>query len=91
MFERGRRNLEILKQPQYSPVSVEHQVAIIYVSTNGFIDNVPVGKVKEFEKEFLGLLQAQHRDVLDQLRAGKIDDSITGTLKKVAQELAKKY
>jgi F-type H+-transporting ATPase subunit alpha len=90
-IERGRRNLEILKQPQYSPVSVEQQVAIIYVSTNGLIDNVPVGKVKEFEKEFLGLLQAQHRNILNDLRAGKLDDTITGVLKKTAQDLAKKY
>lgn len=90
-IERGRRNLEILKQPQYSPVSVEQQVAIIYVSTNGFIDNVPVSKVKEFEKEFLGLLSAQYKSTLDDIRAGKIDDSVTSVLKKAAQELAKKY
>ena len=90
-IERGKRNLEILKQGQYSPVPVENQVAIIYVSTNGLIDNVPVNRVKEFESEYLGLLEAQHQDVLEVLRSGKLDDNVTETLKKVAVDLAKKY
>jgi F-type H+/Na+-transporting ATPase subunit alpha len=90
-IERGRRNLEILKQPQFSPVSVEHQVAIIYVSTKGFIDRVPVGEVKAFEKEFLGLLSAQHKNVLEAIRAGKLDDSVTSVLEKTAVDLSKKY
>ena len=90
-IERGRRNLEILKQPQFSPVTVEEQVAIIYVSTNGFIDNVPVNEVGKFEKEFLSLMKAQHKGILNDLKAGKLDDNITGTLKSVALDLAKKY
>jgi F-type H+-transporting ATPase subunit alpha len=90
-IERGRRNLEILKQGQYSPIPVELQVAIIYVSTNGYIDNVPVKDVKTFEMEFSALLKAQHADTLKALRSGKIDDSITSILKSVAQDLAKKY
>jgi F-type H+/Na+-transporting ATPase subunit alpha len=90
-IERGKRNLEILKQAQYSPVSVEQQVAIIYVSTTGLLDIVPVERVKEFETEFSGFLKLQHKDVLDAIRAGKIDDSITGTLKQVAKELGAKY
>ncbi len=90
-IERGRRNLEILKQPQFSPVTVEEQVAIIYVSTNGFIDNVPVNEVGKFEKEFLTLMKAQHKAILNDLKAGKLDDNITGTLKSVALDLAKKY
>ena len=90
-IERGRRNLEILKQAQYSPVPVEQQVAIIYVSTNGFIDNVPVAKVKAFQNEFQGLLAAQYKDTLSAIKAGKIDESVTSVLKKAAQDLAKKY
>jgi F-type H+-transporting ATPase subunit alpha len=90
-IERGRRNLEMLKQAQYSPVPVEEQVAMIYVSTNGFIDAVPVNEVRSFEKEYLTLLRTQNRAVLDGLKAGKLDDSITGTLKSVALDLAKKY
>ena len=90
-IERGRRNLEILKQAQFSPVKVEDQVAIIYVSTVGAMDNVPVKEVKAFEQEFISILRAQHKDVLADLKSGKIDDAITATLKKVAIDLGKKY
>lgn len=90
-IDRGRRNQEILKQPQFSPMSVEHQIAIIYVSTKGFLDKVPVEKVKAFEKEFLTLMGAQHQDVLDTLRAGKLDDHVTDTLAEVARSLQKSY
>ncbi len=90
-IDRGRKNLEILKQPQFSPVPVENQVAIIYASTKGFMDKVPVDKVKEFETEYQMLLNAQHRDVLDTLRAGKLDDHVTEVLQKVATDLAKRY
>ena len=90
-IERGRRNLEMLKQPQFAPVTVEEQVAMIYVCTNGLIDTVPVADVKSFEKEYLTLLKAQHRNVLNDLKAGKLDDNITGILKTVAFDLAKKF
>jgi F-type H+-transporting ATPase subunit alpha len=90
-IERGRRNLEILKQPQYSPVPVEEQVAIILASTKGYIDKVPVAKVKDFEKEFLGLMKAQHQKVLDNFRAGKFEDADANTVKQLALELAAKY
>ena len=90
-IERGRRNLEILKQPQYSPVPVEEQVAIITASTRGFMDKVPVTKVKEFEKEYLDLMRATQQTVLDNLRAGKFEDTDLATMKKVATDLAGKY
>src|SRR5690554_6110532 len=80
-IERGRRNTEILKQDQFSPVPVEEQVAIITASTRGFLDQVPVAKVRQFEKEFLEIMRAQHRNVLDNLRAGKLDDSDLETIK----------
>ena len=90
-IDRGRVNLEVLKQGQYEPVPVEKQVAIIYVSTNGYLDKVPLNKVKEFEDEFVTLMSAQHKDVMDTLRAGKLDDHATETLKNEAINLAKKY
>ncbi|GHA65993.1 F0F1 ATP synthase subunit alpha [Pontibacter akesuensis] len=90
-IERGRRNLEILKQAQFSPVAVEEQVAMIYCATNGLLDEVPVSEVRAFEGEYLRALRAQHRDVLDGLRAGKLDDQITGTLRQVAKETSAKY
>ena len=90
-IERGRRNLEILKQPQYAPVPVEEQVAIIIASTKGFIDKVPVDKVKDFEKDFLGLLKAQHQTILDNFREGKLEDADMATLKKLATDMAGRY
>lgn len=90
-IDRGRRNQQILKQPQFSPLSVEEQVAIIFASTKGYMDKVSINKVKEFETEYLNQLKAQHRDTLDALGAGKFDDSLTDVLKKVATELAPNY
>ena len=90
-IDRGRKNQEILKQAQFSPVPVGDQVAIIYASINGVMDKVPVEKVKAFEKEFTLLLQAQYPTVLAGLGAGKLDDTITDTIKKVGKELAEKY
>ncbi len=90
-IERGRKNQEILKQPQFSPMKVEEQVAIIFASTKGFLDKIPITRVKEFEKEYLNLLRAQHQDTLDTLKAGKIDDNATNVLGKVATDLAKGF
>jgi F-type H+-transporting ATPase subunit alpha len=90
-IERGRRNLEILKQPQFSPVKVEDQVAIIYAATNGLLDTVPVNRVREFEKEFTQTLNARHPDVLKSLKAGKLDDAVTGALRQTAKDVAASY
>ena len=89
-IERGRRNQEILKQAQFSPVSVAQQVAIIYASTTGLLDKVPVNRVREFEKEFSMLLAADHKGALEALAAGKLDDAAP-TLKTVAADLVKQY
>jgi len=90
-IERGRRNTEVLKQPQYQPVPVEEQVAMILASTKGYIDRVPVEKVKAFEKEFIDLLRAQNKQILDNFRTGKFEDADVAVIKKVATELASKY
>ncbi len=91
VIDRGRRNQEILKQAQYSPVPVEEQVAMIYASTTGLMDKVPYQRAKEFETEYTALLRAEHRDVLDGLKAGKLTDDITNQLKAAAQSLTPKY
>jgi F-type H+-transporting ATPase subunit alpha len=91
VIERGRRNLEVLKQPQYSPVPVEEQIAIIYVATNGCLDSVPVEKVKEFEKEFLAKMRVEHKAILENLRKGKLEDADTAKMKEVALLMAKNY
>jgi F-type H+-transporting ATPase subunit alpha len=90
-IDRGRRNQEVLKQPQYSPVPVEQQVATVYASTKGLLDLVDVNRVKEFEKDFLTVLTTQHKDTLSALRAGKLDNSVTDVVEKVAREVAVKY
>jgi F-type H+-transporting ATPase subunit alpha len=91
ILNKGSKNVEILKQGQYAPMPVEKQVAIIYCGTMGLLKDVPVTKVRDFEKEYLELLDLKHRDVLDSLRDGILNDDITKTLEKVAAELVLKY
>ncbi len=91
VIEKGQRNVEILKQGQYSPLRVEEQAAIIFCGTNGLLMDVPTNKVKEFESEFIAFLHSMHQDVLDALAAGKLSDDITDTLRKVCADLSKKY
>ncbi|SDE43647.1 F-type H+-transporting ATPase subunit alpha [Mucilaginibacter pineti] len=91
VLDKGVRNVEILKQGQYSPVSVEKQVAIIYLGTKNLMRNVPVNKIREFETEFTSQLEARHPEVLAALKAGKFDDQLTGVLETVAKELAGRY
>jgi F-type H+-transporting ATPase subunit alpha len=90
-IERGRRNLEMLKQPQFAPQRVEDQVAMIYLATTGNLDKVPVNRVREFEKDFIQVLRATEKATLEALGAGKFDDTLTATLKKVGNEVAAKY
>ncbi len=89
-IERGRRNQEILKQNQYSPVPVEYQTAIIYASTKGLMDQVPVEKARDFEKEFYTLLKAQYPEALKAILNGDLAKA-GGLLEKAAKELAPKY
>lgn len=91
VINKGKRNVEILKQGVNSPVPVEKQTAIIYAGTKGLLNKVPVEKIKDFEAEYLQYLESKHQDVLDQLKAGKLTDEITDTLTKVAKEIAGNY
>ena len=91
ILNKGAKNVEILKQGQYAPVPVEKQVAIIYCGTMGLLKDVPVSKVKIFENEFLEYLDLKHRDILDSLRDGILNNDITNVLEKVAADLAIKY
>jgi F-type H+-transporting ATPase subunit alpha len=91
VLDKGARNVEMLKQAQYSPVSVEKQVAIIYLGTKNLMRNVPVNKVREFEVEYTSQLELRHPETLAALKAGKFDDQITGVLETVAKELTGKY
>ena len=91
VLDKGARNVEILKQPQYTPMKVEDQVAIIYCGTNGLLSNVPVDRVRDFETEFLFFMRQNHANVLDNLRAGKLLDEDTKILRSVAADLSRKY
>jgi F-type H+-transporting ATPase subunit alpha len=91
ILNKGAKNVEILKQRQYAPMPVEKEIAIIYCGTTGLLKDVPVAKVKEFEVEFLEYLDLKHRDVLDQLSEGILNNNITDILDKTALELVKKY
>lgn len=91
VLEKGRRNVEILKQPQYSPMPVEKQIAIIFCGTRGLLRKVPLNSIHDFETEYLHLLEVQYENVLKNLRAGKLLDEDTKTLEKVAREVAAKY
>lgn len=91
ILEKGKRNVEILKQPQYSPVPVEKQVAIIYLGTSGLLKDIPVDKVREFEEQFFTAMKTKHSAILDNFRKGKLEDQDLDVVKEVAAELSKMY
>jgi F-type H+-transporting ATPase subunit alpha len=91
VIEKGRRNVEILKQAENDPFTVEDQVAIIYAGSKNLLRDVPVDKVKEFERDYLEFLNAKHRDILDTLKSGKLTDEVTNTLTEVAKDISGKY
>jgi F-type H+-transporting ATPase subunit alpha len=91
VIEKGKRNVEILKQAQNDPFTVEDQTAIIYVGSKNLLRDVPVEKVKEFETDYLELLRAKHSDVLATLKAGKLTDEVTDILTNVAKDLSGRY
>ena len=91
MMDKGKRNVEILKQAQYSPMPVEKQIAIIYCGAKGLLMSVPVDKIRQFEDDFLSQLELKNKDVLDNLKAGQLTDEVISKLESLAKELAGKY
>jgi F-type H+-transporting ATPase subunit alpha len=91
ILDKGARNVEILKQDQYSPVAVEKQIAIIACGTRGLLQRIPVKSIRDFETEFLHHLEISHAELLADLRQGKLDDTILATIDKVAKEVSEKY
>ncbi|MBX2985380.1 MAG: F0F1 ATP synthase subunit alpha [Bacteroidia bacterium] len=91
VLDKGVRNVEVLKQGQYTPYRVEQQVAIIYLGTNGLLNKIPVNKVRSFEESYIQTLENKHKDILNQLAAGKIDDNITAVLASVGEEVSKGF
>jgi F-type H+-transporting ATPase subunit alpha len=89
---RGERLTELLKQPQYAPLSVEEQVAVIYAGTRGYLDGVPTAQVGRFERELIGHLHGKHQGLLDEIRTGKaLTDKVEGELKSVLEAFAKSF
>jgi F-type H+/Na+-transporting ATPase subunit alpha len=87
VLDKGVRNVEILKQPQYSPVSVEKQVAIIYLGVNNLLRNLPADKVRVFEETFFAVLDARHKDILENFRKGKLENADLAQLKAISEEV----
>ena len=91
-IDKGRKNERILIQPQYSPIPVEEEIAIIYCGTQGLLHNVPLEKVAEFEKLYLQILKSKYsHEVLDELRIGHLDDKIAALMTEVATEVANRF
>ena len=91
VLDKGARNVEILKQPQYTPMKVEEQIAIIYCGINGLLMNVPINKISNFEAEYIFSLRENHSEVLENLMNGKLIDEDLNVLRSVATDLAQKY
>jgi len=91
VIEKGRRNVEILKQNQNNPFTVEDQTAIIYIGSRNLLKTIPVESVKDFEKNYIERLNSKHRKVLDIIKSGKLTDEVLQTLEKVAKELVVQF
>ncbi len=91
VLDKGARNVEILKQPQYSPMKVEKQVAIIYLGTQGLLRDVPVNRVKEFEEHLLNQLEIRHPEILAEFKKGVLNDDSLKKLTDTAKELMGAY
>ncbi len=91
VIEKGRRNVEILKQSENDPYTVEDQIAVIYAGSKNLMRSVPVNKIKEFERDYLEMLNVKHRNTLDDLKAGKLTDDAIDVMTTVAADLSAKY
>jgi F-type H+-transporting ATPase subunit alpha len=92
LLNRGARLTELLKQPQFSPLRMEEQVSVIYAGVNGYLDTLPVDRVRAFEDGLLGLLRSKHADVLTAIRDSRdLDDATAGKLKTVVDNYARTF
>lgn len=91
VIDKGRKNERLLIQPQYSPMAVEDEVAVIFCGTHGLLESVPLDKVAEFEKNFLQLMHAKYPEAMEAIRAGKLEDDTARKLTEAATEIAGSY
>ena len=91
-IDRGRKNNQLLIQPQYSPMPVGEQIAILYCGTHGLMREIPIGKIRNFQDTFLSTLRVNHKeDVIDVLESGQINDTVTAIIEKVAADIVAQY
>jgi F-type H+-transporting ATPase subunit alpha len=90
ILDKGAKNVEILKQPLHSPTPVEKQIAIIFCGTRGLLSDVPVDKIREFEEEFLNLLDLKHKNILKLLKEGKLNEETEKNLTDIAKEVVER-
>jgi len=91
VIEKGKRNVEILKQAQNDPFTVQDQVAIIFAGSKNLLKNVPVDKVKEFERKYIDFLNTKHKKIMETIKSGKLTDEAIEVLTKTAEELSSTY
>jgi F-type H+-transporting ATPase subunit alpha len=91
VIDKGSKNVEILKQGLHASLTVEKQIAIIYLGTKGFLKDIPITKVKEFESDFLQYIEVKKPDILQKLKQGIINDEITSAIEQVGAEVMEKY
>ena len=91
VLDKGRKNVELLKQPQYSPMKIEHQVALIYCGTKGLLKDVPVESVKQFEKEYIEMLELRKPKVFEKIKSGKVDDELFEDLEAIAFDVVRSF
>ena len=91
VIEKGKRNVEILKQAQNDPFTVEDQVAIIFAGSKNLLKKVPVDKIKEFERKYIDFLKLKHKKTMETIKSGKLTDDVVSVLTKTAEELSSTY
>ncbi|HRC67172.1 MAG TPA: F0F1 ATP synthase subunit alpha, partial [Bacteroidales bacterium] len=90
-LEKGKRNVEILKQGLHQPLPVEEQIAIIYCGTHNLLKNVPVNRIHDFETEYLNLLSEKYPDILQTIQTGQFPDEVANKLEEIVAKLVKRY
>ena len=91
VLDKGARNVEVLKQKQFSPLTVEKQVAIIFLGANGLLQSIPINRVKEFEDDYLNVMETTQKAAMDSLKSGSLSDEAIAAMKKVASEVSTRY
>ena len=91
VLDKGRKNVEILKQGQYRPVRLEHMIAVIYCGTKELLRKVPVDKIRQFENEFIELMEVQYKPALESLRRGELNEDIEKILRQAADEVGNRF